>query len=36
MPSDGGPLQRADHAILLQLNDLIVAGTTVVALRAPE
>jgi class 3 adenylate cyclase len=32
----GRELERADHAVLLELDDLIVAGTTVVALRAPE
>jgi class 3 adenylate cyclase len=28
-------LERADHTVLLQVDDMIVAGTTVVSLRAP-
>lgn len=31
-----GDLERADQTVLLEPDDLIVAGTTVVALRAPE
>ncbi len=34
--SDDKRLERAEHTVGLQVDDLIVAGTTVVALRAPE
>jgi len=33
---DDRRLERAEHAVGVQVDDLIVAGTTVVALRAPE